>query len=142
LAVFPGQEWLTEFAEAVNSSARYREAAASWEGDISFVIGAEPDKGFPEDVWAWLDLWHGECRAARLVSPEEGSRAAYVIRAPHSRWKDVLRGDLEPIRGMLQGKLKVRGNLPKIILHVRAANELVRLTQTVPTEFVDERAGA
>jgi hypothetical protein len=37
---------------------------------------------------------------------------------------------------MMQGKLKVRGDLPNIVRHVRAANELVHLTTRVPTEFI------
>jgi len=90
------------------------------------------------DLWAVLDLWHGECRGSRMVSPEEGERCQYVIRAPYSRWKDVLHGDLDPVKGMMQGKLKVRGDLPAIVRQVRAATELVRLTGDVPTAFPDE----
>lgn len=137
---FPSQEWTDLFVERINGSGEYRVAAADWEGDCSFVIRAEPDRGFPEDVWIWLDLWHGECRAGRVVTPEEGGRARYVIRAPLTRWKDVLRGELDPVKGMMQGKLKVQGDLPTIVRYVSAANELVHLTTTVPTRFVDEVA--
>ncbi len=138
MAVFPSDEWLAIYRERINGSAEYREAAASWEGAIAFVFEAEPDRGVPEDLWALLDLWHGECREARMADPGEGERAPYVIRAPYSRWKEVLAGDLDPVRGMMQGKLKLRGDLPTIIRYVRAANELVHLTITVPTEFLDE----
>jgi putative sterol carrier protein len=65
-----------------------------------------------------------------------------VIRAPYSRWKDVVRGDLDPVKGMMQGKLKLRGDLAMIVRYVRAANELVNLTTQVPTEFLDERPAA
>ena len=72
---FPSREWLDVYVERINGSAEYREAAANWEGDISYVFEAEPDKGVPEEIWAWLDLWHGECREARYgVSPEEGEQ--------------------------------------------------------------------
>lgn len=140
MAVFPSDEWLQIYRDRINASPEYREAAATWEGAIAFVLEAEPDRGVQEDLWAWLDLWHGECREARMVTPEEGSRAPYVIRAPYTRWKEVLAGDLDPVKGMMQGKLKLRGDLPTIIRHVRAANELVHLTSTVPTEFLDELA--
>lgn len=142
MAVFPSDEWVAVLVERINSSSDYREAAATWEGDIAFVFEAEPDKGVPGDLWAWLDLWHGACRAGRMVAPEEGERARYVIRAPYSRWKEVLGGDLDPVKGMMQGKLKLEGDLPTIIRYVRAANELVHLTTTVPTEFLDERAAS
>jgi putative sterol carrier protein len=138
VAVFPSDEWLRIYRERIDDSPDYREAALSWEGDIAFVFEAEPNKGVPDDLWAWLDLWHGECRAARMVDPEEGLGAPYVIRAPYTRWKDVLRGDLDPVKGMMQGKLKLQGDLPTIIRYVRAANELVHLTMSVPTEFLDE----
>ena len=138
MATFPSDEWLSAFAGLVNGSVEYREAAATWEGDIAFVFEAEPDRGVPDDVWAVLDLWHGACRSARLVTPSEGERARYVIRAPYSRWKEVLRERIDPVKGMMQGKLKLQGDLPTIVRHVRAANELVRLTGEVDTVFPDE----
>src|SRR4028118_601289 len=92
MAVFPSEEWLAAlvekintsaayaaaappgwraaFVEKINSSSEYADAAATWEGDLVFVYEKEPDKGVDEDVYAWLDLWHGKCRdAARLDGP-------------------------------------------------------------------------
>jgi putative sterol carrier protein len=136
---FPSEEWLKEYVQRINDSEGYREAAATWEGDVAYVIEAEPDKGVAEDTWAWLDLWHGECREGTLVTPDEGEKARFVIRAPYSRWKEVIKKELDPVKGMMQGKLKLKGDLPTIVKYVKAANELVNLAQTVPTEFADER---
>ena len=142
MALFPSDDWMTIYRERINASGDYREAAATWEGDVAFVFEAEPDRGVPEDLWAVLDLWHGECRNGRMVDAEEGGRSAYVIRAPYSRWKEVLHGDLDPVKGMMQGKLKVQGDLATIVRYVRAANELVHLTSEVPTTFRDEQPAA
>lgn len=138
MAKLPSDEWFAIYVERINGSTEYREAAADWEGDVAFVFEAEPDKGFPEEVWAWLDLWHGACRAGRIVSREEGERARFVIRAPYSRWKQIVQRDLDPIKGMMQGKLRLEGDLPTIVRYARAANELVGLATTIPTEFADE----
>ena len=89
MAEFPSEEWLKLYVERINSSNEYREAAATWEGDIAYVFEAEPDHGLPEDVWAWLDLWHGECRDGKYgLSPEEGEKSRFIIRAPSAtcRW--------------------------------------------------------
>lgn len=136
MALFPSDEWLTMYRERINASAEYRAASQTWEGDVAFVFEAEPDRGVPNDLVAWLDLWHGECRDARMITAAEGEGAAYAITAPYSRWREVVLGDLEPVKGMMQGKLKLRGDLPTIVRHVRAANELVALTTFVPTEFL------
>ena len=135
---FPSEEWLKEYADLINASEDYAKAAAEWEGDVAYVVEAEPDRGLPEDVWAWLDLHHGECREAKIVSTEEGEKAAYVIRAPLSRWEEVIRRELDPVKGMMQGKLKLTGDLPSILKYLKAANELVNLAASVDTTFPDE----
>ena len=137
MAAFATAAWFEAFVDLINGSAAYREAAATWEGDIAFLIEAEPDRGVPQDVWGVLDLWHGECRVGGVTDADRGREAAYLLRAPYSRWRQVVTGELDPIKGMMQGKLKVQGDLPTIVRQVRAANELVELTLRIPTEFAD-----
>jgi putative sterol carrier protein len=141
MPVFPSEEWLGEFVEKINASAEYADAAATWEGDLVFVYEKEPDKGVDEDVYAWLDLWHGKCRdAAKLDGPDDprAQSAKFTITAPYTRWKSVLKKELDPVKGMMQGKIKVKGDLPTIVRYVKASNVLVDLTTTVDTQFIDE----
>lgn len=138
MPVFASQAWFEAFVTEINASNDYRDAATDWEGDIAFRILAEPDRGVPEDMWGYLDLWHGACRGGRVIEAREADAAAYTLTAPYSRWKDVVEGELDPIKGMMQGKLRVRGDLPTIVRYVKAANELVRLTGLIDTEFPDE----
>jgi putative sterol carrier protein len=138
MPMLASQAWFEAFRDEINGSAHYRQSAEDWEGDIAFRIVAEPDRNVPEDLWGYLDLWHGACRDARAIGAVDADAAAYTLTAPYSRWKDVVLGDLDPIKGMMQGKLRVRGDLPKIVRYVDAANELVRLTGEVETTFPDE----
>lgn len=138
MTAFGTQEWLEAYEARINASESYREAAASWEGAVAFVFEAEPDRGWPRTEHALLDLWHGECRSARLVSREEAEAAPFVIRAPLTRWQQVIARELDPVKGMMQGKLRLSGDLPTIVRHVRAAKELVDLAAAIPTEFPDE----
>jgi putative sterol carrier protein len=135
---FPREEWFEALAGEINASGAYREAASDWEGDIAFVVEADPERGVPADVWGYLDLWHGACRSAAVVVAGRGEDAEFVISATYRRWKDVVRGDLDPVRAMMQGKLRVRGDLPKILRYVQAAHELVVICGLVPTRFPDE----
>lgn len=138
MATFPSPEWLDEYAKAIEQRSRLLEAAQSWSGDVSLVVEPEADKGVPSEMWAWFDISGGDFRGARVVSPDEGERAIFVIKAPYSVWKDVIRGRIEPIRGMTQGKLKLFGDLPAIKENVEAVAELVAAAAEVSTTFVDD----
>jgi len=142
MPVFPSPEWLDEYQSVVNGSAEYADAAATWEGDLVFVYEKEPDKGVPDDVYAWLDLWHGKCREAAILDGPDDPRATsakFTITAPYSRWKAVMKKEIEPVKAMMQGKLKVKGDLPTIVRYVKASNVLTDLTAEVDTQFIDEQ---
>jgi putative sterol carrier protein len=135
---FGTQEWLDALAERIAGSPAYAEAAATWEGAVAFVFEADEPAGWLQTRCAVLDLWHGECRSARLVDHLSAASAPFRIRAPYRRWKQVLTGELDPIRGMMQGKLQLSGDLATIVRHVKASKELVDLAAQVPTAFPDE----
>jgi putative sterol carrier protein len=137
---FPSAEWCSACKEAINANAAYKVAAKDWtHGAVSMVVTAEPGIGIPEDLGMWLEVYQGDCRECRLVSREEAEKAAFVLVAPYSRWKEVIRKQLDPTKGMMQNKLKLtKGHMPTMVKFVTANKELVESTTHVPTQFVDE----
>lgn len=136
--MFLSEEWVQAFKESVRNSPSYKKAAKTWEGDITLVVKADSKVGMADDVYLYMDLWHGDCRDMRLVPKEEGESAKFVITAPYDRWKQVAKAELEPVKGMMQGKLKLKGNLPYIVRYVQAGRELIKCTSKIPARFPDE----
>ena len=139
---FLSEKWVERFREAVQQSAAYRKAAKTWEGDITLVILPDEKAGIGEPVNLHMDLWHGDCRGVKLISAEEARTSKYTITAAYDRWKQVAKEEIEPIKGMMQGKLKLKGNLAQMVRHVRAAKELVSCTTRIPTRFPEPRCPA
>lgn len=137
---FPSAEWCTAYGEAINANPDYRAAAREWTfGPVAMVVTADPAIGIPDDMAMWLDLHQGECRGCRLVSREEAEKAGFVIVATYARWKEVIRGQLDPTKGMMQNRLKLtKGNMPTMVKFVTASKQLVASTARVATKFVDE----
>ena len=131
--LFATQAWIKQFHQEVNRSAAYRQAAKTWEGDFYFVV--EPDGLLPEPIYMYMDLWHGESRDAFITKDPTVRDPEFVISAPVSTWKDVIELRLDPLKGLMTKQLKLRGNMAKIMRAVKAANELVRCTTRVPTDF-------
>lgn len=130
---FGSDEWVMALKDELNKSEAYRKAAATWEGDINFVL--EPGGGVPERVVMYFDLWHGEARSAALLANETDKKAEFTIRAPLNVWRRVIEKKLDPIQGMVTGQLKLAGTLSKIMRAPKAAAELVNCATRVPTEF-------
>jgi putative sterol carrier protein len=137
--VFPSAEWVAAFGEAINQSPGYRQAGATWtHGAVAMVTKANPAIGLEKDFGIWLDLHQGVCREARACGAEEAATAPFCITGDYARWKQVIRKELDPIKGMMQGKLRLKGDLPTIVRFVKASQELVECSTRVPTKFLDE----
>lgn len=136
--VFPSDEWVSQYKDAINGNPEYRTGAADWTyGVVALICKALPPQ-LPDDVGIWLDLDRGECREAKLVTLEESAKAPFCITGEYARWKQVIRKELDPIKGMMQGKLKLKGDLPTIVRAVKASQELVNSATMVPALFLDE----
>jgi putative sterol carrier protein len=131
-------EWAEAFKQELNRSDAYRQAGKGWKWSVGLVTEAEPDKGVPDDVGMWLDLFEGEARDVKVVSADEARGADFVITAPYSRWKEVMKKELDPTKAMLQGKLKLKGDLPTIVRYTKASQEMTECTTRIQTEFPDE----
>jgi putative sterol carrier protein len=131
-----------EFAEAfkdeINKSSVYKQAGKGWKWTVGLVVEAEPDRKFPEAKGVYMDLYDGEARDIRMVTADEAGTCDFVISAPYSRWKQVMQRELDPTKGMMQGKLKLKGDLPTIVRYTRASQEMTECTTRIAVEFPDE----
>jgi putative sterol carrier protein len=134
--MFPSDAWIKALMERLNESEAYRQAAKTWEGDFYFIINASP--GVPEDVYLYMDLWHGECREAFEATDLSAKKPEFVINAPLDIWRKVIEAKLPPIRGMMTRQLKLKGNMAKIMKAPKAATELVNCCTLVETTWPDQ----
>jgi putative sterol carrier protein len=135
-------EWADEFKIKIQGDKRYKEAAKTWEGSVTLVFKAEPGAGLDDDLFVFMDLWHGECRSVKVVPDKVGRGAEYVLEAEYSRWKKVLRGELNVVKEMATMKLKlVPFNVKKaakLAAAAQAAIRLVELAGDLGDRFPDE----
>lgn len=132
------EEWAKAFKEEVNASDAYRQASKGWQWTVGLVVEAEPDKNFPDARGVVMDLFEGEAREVRVGTAADAQACDFVITAPYSRWKEVANKELDATRGMLQGKLKLKGDLPTIVRYTKASQELTEATTRVAVAWPDE----
>jgi putative sterol carrier protein len=82
-----------------------------------------------------MDLWHGKCRQAYLVTDESEKEPVFRMAAPLSVWRKVVTKELDVIQGLLTRQIKLKGNMAMIMRNVKAAQELVECCTHIETEF-------
>lgn len=128
--------WAAAWRAGINADPAYREAGRSWEGAIVLRMWPEPGRA---ERSLYVDLRRGECLAARPATAEDVAEAPWVIGAPRDTWRAVLDGRIDPILGLMQGKLRLeRGNLLRLVPYARAARVLLELATRVPARFPDD----
>ncbi|MBW1892314.1 MAG: SCP2 sterol-binding domain-containing protein [Deltaproteobacteria bacterium] len=127
------EEWASALKDEVNKSDGYRMASQNWEDDFYFIV----TKGGPitEDLYVYLDLWHGECREALRVSDPGARSPSFAISAPLDIWKKVVSRDLNPLRGIMTRQLKLKGNMLTLFKAPKSAIELVECAIRIDTEW-------
>ena len=132
---FPSDEWAKEYASQLNASEAYERSAKDWEGDFVFTV--EADDTLPETAYLFVGLYHGKCTDTALIASEDEREAQFIIRASATNWRKVIEGKLDPIPGMMTRKLKLQGDMMKVMRYPKAAKEMVNCVSRVPTDFGD-----
>ena len=133
---FPSEDWITRFVEELDTNEEYKDAAKDWEGDFLFIVNAGP---VMKSEWiAYMELWHGECRKYSVLPNREAKKTEFVYEGPLENWIELIKGNLDPIRGLLTRKFKLTGSMSIIMKNVKATTELAKNCTRVPTLFNNE----
>lgn len=126
--------WAEAWARLLAESESYRTSAAAWEGSVLLVMTAPGPE--PRRRAVFLDLWHGDCRAARVATEADEAGADFVLLGTAGEWCRLLSGTTPAIMSIMTGKLRLqRGSLSRLVPYARAAQELLAAAADMPTVY-------
>lgn len=131
-------EWVATYEKLIQEDREYKEAAQGWEGTVVIHILAKPELGLEKDTFMLMDLWHGDCRSVRLVPADVGMNGDYVLTGELERWEAVMAKELDTTKAMMQGKIKLKGNLSTIVRYVKASVRLTDLSAEIGSKFISQ----
>jgi len=125
------EEYLSAFKSILNEDAEYAKLAENVDDSYTLVLQAEPDKGVEESITVGFaikegkmtDIWRGE------------RETSFILSAPYKAWVDILLGKIGANRAFITRKLKISGNMPRLLKTAKATDRLVDVLRGVPTEF-------
>ena len=131
-------EWCKTWEEKVRASKVFAEYNKRWQGDIGCVMHKDAAANIPEDQYLYLDFEDVVVNGIRMVDKETAENSKFVISGPYVRWKQVANKELDAVKAMMQGKLKLKGNLPYVVKYLKGVQEAIRCLTEVASRFPDD----
>jgi putative sterol carrier protein len=131
-------EWLEAFKQKIAGSAEYKEIAKNWEGSVAYIVNPDPEKGIPEPIYVFTDFWHGDVGDFLVCDKAKVESAKFVMSGDYARWKQVLRKEVDATKALMQGKLKLKGDLTYIVRNIKTINKVIDLLCEIDTIWPDE----
>ena len=131
-------EWCQEWKKRVNANQAFVKYNKGWKGDLSGIIQADPDNNFPEERYLYLHFHDGSCLDVKMITKKEAEKCAFILKGAYIRWYQIAKGELDAVKAMMQGKLKLKGNLPYVVKYVKGVQESIRSMREIETKFPNE----
>ncbi|WP_290596972.1 MULTISPECIES: SCP2 sterol-binding domain-containing protein [unclassified Archaeoglobus] len=81
--------------------------------------------------YIWLDFWHGELRHAEPVAPGEKDDARFKLSGPYAAFKEMIFKKIDPTTMIMQGKLKLQGDLAYMMRNIAAVRKYNELQNSI-----------
>ncbi len=124
-------EYAQKMQEVLNGDAEHRRLAKGETDSYLLVLEAEPAKGVAERLIVGYAMEDGEVKGVWAAE----RKTTFVLSAPYGIWVDIVAGKLGPVAAMTTRRLKIRGNILRLLAGSDSTLRMVELLRTIPTEF-------
>jgi len=124
------EEWIYALADLLKNDEVYQQKAKDFDSSFQFVVKANPARGVQNDLACGVNLpqcdkiWAG-------IQPNTD----YVMSGPYETFHKILKGKMGAVMAITTRKVKVQGNLAKLLKFTGAINRFVELLGQVDSEF-------
>jgi len=132
------QEWLDAWKQKIAESKEYREIAKNWEGSVSIIVNPDPAKGLLEPIYLFTDYWHGDVLDFAICDKAKAESAKFIMSGDLARWKQVAKKEVDATKALMQGKLKLKGDLTYVVRNIKTVNKVIDLLCEIETRWPDE----
>ena len=128
MAKFLSEEWGDQVREALNGNDTAKAAAKGVQLTMQQVVNNAPGEG---EIRYWTKIDDGTFEGGRGENPE----ADVTITSEYETAAAMNRGELNAQAAFMQGKIKVHGNMGKLLQHQGTLQALSQAVAQVPAEY-------
>lgn len=132
---FPSMEWAEALKEVINSDPEIREAGKDFEADAVLIV--EPAGGLKERFIVYVKGSGGVIQEVRQLKSPDEVPAKFVTSADYLTWKSIIKGELDGVKALLMGKVKLKGDMKEVMKRAKDQQLMMKALSKVQTEFID-----
>ncbi len=135
---FPSAEWFDEMINLLDKNEEYKRVGAEWEGDMILAVEAEEGK-LDTPFYYYQKPHRGEMLENYPInSLDEKPDVAFVLNGPYSVWKSIINGEGDAMQLMMQGKIRVKGNMQQLLRYAKFQQIGLDALKGIESTFDDE----
>jgi len=136
--VVPSEAWVAAWTSQCNQNAEYLSAARGWDGVVALRINPDGDH-LQRPYYVQLTARDGQW-ASHLggADPALAEHPSFLLTAPYRTWKQLIRQEIDPVRAIMGGTVRVQGRLSELLRWSGSLRVMTELAGRVDTEFGDE----
>lgn len=136
MPLFPSLEWAEALKEVINSDPEIRKAGQDFEADAVIVI--EPGNVLKEPFIVYVKGVNGVVEEVRRLNSADEVPAKFVVSSDYHTWKAIIRGELDGVKAVLMGKVKLKGDMREVLKRAKDQQLMMKALTKVDTQFPDE----
>ncbi len=127
MITFLSDEHFTAATEALNADGGFQNSITGVALSVQFDVSGAPEG----DISYYLSIADGTVDTA--MGPMEG--ADVTVGSDYETSKDISKGELNVQMAFMSGKIKVGGNMAKIMMHQAVLNDYARVLSGLDVEY-------
>ncbi|MGI9585202.1 MAG: SCP2 sterol-binding domain-containing protein [Acidimicrobiia bacterium] len=127
MAKFLSEDYFSAASDALNADAGFQNARANGDLSVQFDVAGGPDG----DITYSLGIADG--KADTELGPLDG--ADVTVSSDYQTSQDISKGELNVQMAFMTGKIKVGGNIAKIMMHQGVLNEYARVLSSLDVDY-------
>jgi putative sterol carrier protein len=128
VARFLTEEWLTALADAMNAHEGFRDAIANVDLTLQFEVTDPPDGALGR---YWVAVGGGEAK----TGAGDADDADASISSNYENAVAISKGELNTQMAFMTGKIKVAGNMGKLMMHQTLLTQFASAASDVEVEY-------
>jgi len=137
MPVFPSDEWMAEFCRLLEEHPESDDVARALDGVYRFVI--EPGGPLRESHVYDVSIRPTGTGAKVGLVEHETEDPRLTMATDYNRWQQLVRGDLDVGMALMLRRLRVSGELTRLMSNVSSARPLVDSLSGVDTIWLEEQ---